>query len=34
MDKRGGVATGFDIVNQYADGTALRLKMPKFASMI
>ena len=34
VDKRGGVATGFDMVNHYADGTALRPRMLKFTSMI
>ena len=33
-DKRGGVATGFDMVNHYADGIALRPRMLKFTSMI
>ena len=34
IDRRGGSATGFDMVNHYADGTALRPKMLKFTSMI
>ena len=34
VDRKGGVATGFDMVNHYADGTALRPKMLKFTSMI